>query len=134
MSKAFYISSVTQGHVLTSQPSGNPSGVVVQNKGEGGDREKWTVEVGDEPNVVALKNASNGQYLHANGGKSWAAVGTGEKQWWKISDDGVNAPGACRLSPVPYPDVYLNHFNGQVARNGRPIKVHMWKWEVSNVV
>jgi hypothetical protein len=129
MSKAFYISSVTQGHVLAAQPSGKPSGVVVANKGEGGDREKWTVEAGDEPNVVALKNASNGQYLHANDNKSWATVGTGEKQWWRISNDDVTAPGACRLSPVPYPDVYLNHFNGQVARKGNQIRVHMWKWE-----
>ncbi|KAM0695612.1 hypothetical protein Q7P36_004094 [Cladosporium allicinum] len=132
MSKAFYITSVSNGLVLAHQPSGKPSGVAVENKGDGGDREKWTVEAGDQPNVIALKNASNGEYLHANGGTNWSTVGTGAKQWWKISNDNVTAPGACGLSPVDFPNVYLNHFQGKPARQFKDqIKVHMWKWESS---
>jgi hypothetical protein len=132
MSKAFYITSVSNGLVLAHQPSGKPSGVAVENKGDGGDREKWTVEAGDQPNVIALKNASNGEYLHANGGTNWSTVGTGAKQWWKISNDNVTAPGACGLSPVDFPNVFLNHFQGKPARQFKDqIKVHMWKWESS---
>jgi len=130
MSKAFYITSVTHGYVLADQPSGNPSGVVVANKGESGDREKWIVEAGDQPNVVALKNASNGKYLFADGGKSWAKASTGNKQWWKVSTDNIIAMGACRLSPVEYPGVFLNHFQGRAAKKGGgQVKVHMWQWE-----
>jgi hypothetical protein len=130
ISKAFYITSVSNGLVLAHQPSGKPSGVAVENKGDGGDREKWTVEAGDQPNVIALKNVSSGEYLHANDGKNWATVGTGAKQWWKISNDNVTAPGACGLSPVEYPNVFLNHFQGKPARQFKDqIKVHMWKWE-----
>jgi hypothetical protein len=81
MSKAFYITSVSNGLVLADQPSGTPSGVVVENRGDS-DREKWIVEAGDEPNVIALKSASNGQYLHADGGRNYAAAGTGGMQWW----------------------------------------------------
>jgi hypothetical protein len=133
MSKAFYITSVSNGLVLADQPSGTPSGVVVENRGDS-DREKWIVEAGDEPNVIALKSASNGQYLHADGGRNYAAAGTGGKQWWKMSSDDVTAPGACRLSPVEYPNFFLNHFQGKPARRGRDqIKVHMWKWEASRI-
>ncbi|KAL1587724.1 hypothetical protein WHR41_03549 [Cladosporium halotolerans] len=128
--KPFYITSVSNGHVLSNQANGSPSGVVAENRGDQGDEEKWTLEAGDEPNVVALKNASNGKYLHANGGTSWCTVGTGEKQWWRLSNDELSPPGACRLSPVPYPGVFLNHFQGQAARKGAVgIKVHMWQWE-----
>jgi hypothetical protein len=129
--KAFFVTSVSNGHVLANRADGRPSGVVAENKGDQGDAEKWTIEAGDEANQVALKNAANGQYLHANGNKCWATVGTGEKQWWKISSDGVTAPGACRLSPVEYPDVYLNHFQGKAVRKGAVgMKVHMWTWTV----
>jgi flagellar biosynthesis GTPase FlhF len=132
MSKAFYITSVSNGLVLAHQPSGKPSGVAVENKGDGGDREKWTIEAGDQPNVIALKNVSSGEYLHANGGTNWSTVGTGAKQWWKTSNDNVTAPGACGLSPVEYPNVFLNHFQGKPARQFKDqIKVHMWKWESS---
>jgi hypothetical protein len=130
MSKAFYITSVSNGLVLAHRPSGTPSGVAVENKGDSGDQEKWEIEAGDEPNVIALKNVSNGGYLHANGGNNASSVGTGAKQWWKISSDNVTAPGACRLSPVDFPMVFLNHFQGKPARQFRDqIKVHMWRWE-----
>jgi hypothetical protein len=129
--KAFYVTSVANGHVLANKSDGRPSDVVVENKGDQSDAEKWTIEASDEPNKIALKNAANGRYLRANGNKCWATVGTGEKQWWKISSDGVTAPGACRLSPVEYPDVSLNHFQGKtVRRGGGGIKVHMWTFLV----
>jgi hypothetical protein len=129
--KAFYITSVSNGHVLANKSDGRPSDVVVENKGDQSDAEKWTIEASDEPNKIALKNAANGRYLRANGNKCWATVGTGEKQWWKITSDGVTAPGACRLSPAEYPDVSLNHFQGKaVRRGGGGVKVHMWTFLV----
>jgi hypothetical protein len=104
----------------------------VENKGDRGDEQKWTIEYGDEPNTIALKCAANDKYLHCFEGKSWGKVGTGDKQWWKISNDDVSAPGACRIGPVDFPDVYLNHHSGNTVRRGAAgAKVHMYKWEVS---
>jgi hypothetical protein len=128
----FYLASVSNGHVLAHQENGRPSGVVVENKGDRGDEQKWTIEYGDEPNTVALKCAANDKYLHCFEGKSWGKVGTGDKQWWKISNDDVSPPGACRIGPVDFPDVYLNHHSGNTVRRGAAgTKVHMYKWEVS---
>ena len=130
-SKTFYLASVSNGHVLAQQENGRPSGVVVENRGDRGDEQKWTIEHGDEPNTIALKCAANGKYLHCYEGKSWGKVGTGEKQWWKISNDDVSAPGACRIGPVDHPDVFLNHHSGNTVRRGAAgTKVHMYKWEV----
>lgn len=131
-SATFYLASVSNGHVLAHQENSRPSGVVVENKGDRGDEQKWTVEYGDEPNTIALKCAANDKYLHCFEGKSWGKVGTGDKQWWKISNDDVSAPGACRIGPVDFPDVYLNHHSGNTVRRGAAgAKVHMYKWEVS---
>jgi hypothetical protein len=131
-SKMFYLASVSNGHVLAHQENSRPSGVVVENKGDRGDEQKWTIEYGDDSNTVALKCAANGKYLHCFEGKSWGKVGTGDKQWWKISDADVTAPGACRIGPVDYPDVFLNHHSGNTVRIGAGgTKVHMYKWEVS---
>lgn len=131
-SRTFYLASVSNGHVLAHQENSRPSGVVVENKGDRGDEQKWIVEYGDEPNTVALKCAANDKYLHCFEGKSWGKVGTGDKQWWKISNDDVSAPGACRIGPVDFPDVYLNHHSGNTVRRGASgAKVHMYKWEVS---
>lgn len=69
--------------VLARSPNGQPSGVVAQNRGDQDAPQKWIVEPGSEPNI-ALRCASNNEYLHANGGSNWATVGTGEKQWWKV--------------------------------------------------
>jgi hypothetical protein len=131
-STAFYLASVSNGHVLAHQENSRPSGVVVENKGDRGNEQKWTVEYGDEPNTIALKCAANDKYLHCFEGKSWGKVGTGDKQWWKISNEDVSAPGACRIGPVDFPDVYLNHHSGNTVRRGAAgAKVHMYKWEVS---
>ena len=131
-SATFYLGSVSNGHVLAHQENSRPSGVVVENKGDRGDEQKWTVEYGDEPNTIALKCAANDKYLHCFEGKSWGKVGTGDKQWWKISNDDVSAPGAYRIGPVDFPDVYLNHHSGNTVRRGAAgAKVHMYKWEVS---
>ena len=129
--KAFYVTSVSNGLILANQPNSKPSGVVASNRGDKGDDEKWIIEAGDKPNVVALKNASNGQYLRAEGGKNGSKAGTGDKQWWMISKDRVLAPGACSLSPVDYPNVFLNHFQGRAVPKGHVgMTVHMWQWEV----
>ncbi|GAB7327356.1 hypothetical protein MBLNU13_g11229t1 [Cladosporium sp. NU13] len=132
-STTFYLASVSNGHVLAHQENSRPSGVVVENKGDRSDEQKWTVEYGDEPDTIALKCAANDKYLHCFEGKSWGKVGTGEKQWWKISNDDVSAPGACRIGPVDFPDVYLNHHSGNTVRRGAAgAKVHMYKWEQNN--
>lgn len=131
-STTFYLASVSNGHVLAHQENGRPSGVVVENKGDRSDEQKWNVEYGDEPDTIALKCAANDKYLHCFEGKSWGKVGTGEKQWWKISNHDVSAPGACRIGPVDFPDVFLNHHSGNTVRRGAAgAKVHMYKWEVS---
>ena len=131
-STTFYLASVSNGHVLAHQENSRPSGVVVENKGDRSDEQKWIVEYGDEPDTIALKCAANNKYLHCFEGKSWGKVGTGDKQWWKISNDDVSAPGACRIGPVDFPDVYLNHHSGNTVRRGAAgTKVHMYKWEVS---
>ena len=131
-SRTFYLASVSNGHVLAHQENNRPSGVVVENKGDRSNEQKWTVEYGDDPNTIALKCAANDKYLHCFEGKSWGKVGTGDKQWWKISNDDVSAPGACRIGPVDFPDVYLNHHSGNTVRRGASgAKVHMYKWEVS---
>lgn len=125
--KAQYITSVTGGVVLTQKADGRPTGVVVQNA-DNSAAQQWTVEYGDKPDIIALRSVGNKLYLHAFGNVSGAAVGPGEKQWWKISRDGLlDAPSAFRLSPVDYPDVYLNHFRGVLTQN---TKVWMWRWEV----
>lgn len=132
-SKAFYISSVSNGHVLAHKADSRPSGVVAENKGDRGQEQKWTIEYGDEANTIALKNEASGTYLHCYEPKSFGKVGTGEKQWWRISDDDVSPPGACRLCPVDNPDVFLNHHSGNNVRRGATgAKVHMYRWEVSH--
>jgi hypothetical protein len=134
-SKAFYVTSVSNGLILANQPNSRPSGVVAAHCGDKSEGEKWIVEAGDKPNVVALKNASNGQYLHAEGGRNGSKAGTGDKQWWTISRDRVLAPGACSLSPVDYPNVFLNHFQGRPVPKGHVgMTVHMWQWEVCVLV
>jgi hypothetical protein len=131
-SRTFYLASVSNGHVLAHQENSRPSGVVVENRGDRDNEQKWTVEYGEEPDIIALKCAANDKYLHCFEGKSWGKVGTGDKQWWKISNDDVSAPGACRIGPVDFPDVFLNHHSGNTVRRGAAgAKVHMYKWEVS---
>lgn len=63
-SKEFYIVSVANGQVLSQQPTGSPSALTAQYKGDQDKQQKWTVESGDEPNVVALKCTATGQYLN----------------------------------------------------------------------
>ncbi|KAF2446269.1 hypothetical protein P171DRAFT_430455 [Karstenula rhodostoma CBS 690.94] len=128
----FYITSVAHGMVLARSPNGQPSGVVAQNRGDQDLPQKWVAEQGDAPNIIALRCLSNNEYLHANGGGNWATVGTGAKQWWKLDINNVTAPGACRLSPVEYPNVFLNHFQGIRVAKGQSMKVHMWQWEQPN--
>ncbi|KAJ4353976.1 uncharacterized protein N0V89_005708 [Didymosphaeria variabile] len=128
----FYLASIAHGHVLARSPNGQPSGVVAQNRGDQDAPQKWVAESADEENVIALRCLSNNEYLHANGGTNWSTVGTGEKQWWRLSNNNVTAPGACHLSPVDHPGVFLNHFQGIRVAKGQSMKVHMWQWEQPN--
>lgn len=130
--KAYYLVSPSFGLVLAESWDGQPSGVVAQQRDNMQQYQQWTIEYGDEPNTIALRCCDGGNYLHANGGFASATVGTGEKQWWKMTTDwNVTPPHAFRLSPVDFPRVYLNHYQGQPVPRGHPgMVVHMWPWEV----
>jgi hypothetical protein len=91
-----YLVTVWKGGVLAHQPSGRPSGVVMQLAGATGNEQKWIPEFGEEPDSVALKNVANGEYLFGNG-EDYKEAGTGEKTWWRMSTDDVTTPGAFRL-------------------------------------
>jgi hypothetical protein len=88
--KTVYLVSACQGHVLAHAEKGR-SGVVAENRGCQGDEEKWVVEQGDEPDVVAFRCAANGKYLNAEPGR-YNYAGTGDRQWWKISFEEVRTP------------------------------------------
>jgi hypothetical protein len=129
--KTSYLVNIARGYVLTYEKSGRPSGVVVENLGDHDDEQKWIVEQGDEPDILAFKNAANGEYLYCTEARYLGKVKTGEKQWWKISYDEVKAPGACRLSVVGTPDVFLNNADMNVRRPGAGNnEVYMRKWDV----
>jgi hypothetical protein len=129
-SKTFYVTSVRCGYILAQQESGSPSGVVLQNRDKFNDEHKWTVEQGNEPNIIALRSVANGRYMSCPQVKEYAKVDTGDKQWWRISNDGVIPPGACRFSPVDSPD-YALHWSGQSLEQGNQgSKMDMYKWKV----
>ena len=98
--KPIYISFGQTGYVLTFQQSDRPSGVVTEHKGERGDEQKWTIEYGDTPDIIALRNVTSGKYLYCYEAKHGGKVGMGEKQWWKITVVKYSPPGGCRLAPV----------------------------------
>jgi hypothetical protein len=131
--KTFYLVSACQGHVLAYKEKGQ-SGVVAENRGDQGDEEKWFVEQGDEPDVVAFRCAANGKYLNADPVR-YANAGTGDRQWWKISFEGVRTPGTCRLHVVGSPALFLHNVDNFVLdpnQNGN--QVRMFEWEVCYTV
>lgn len=122
--QAIYLVSVAEGLVLTQQESGRPTDTVMERAGDRDAEQKWTVEHGDEPCTVALKNVANNKYLTGKA-EHYGKVTTDERQWWKLEHDGdaVRPPGAYRLSPVGSPNVFLRHINGSP-------KVAMHTWSV----
>jgi hypothetical protein len=112
--KTFYVTSSNQGYPLTLNGGGTSSGVVLENTNDYKKHHEWVVEHADqeqlaalkkasvvkpedEPNVVALKSVASGKYMFCSSPKELAGVGTSSRQWWKMTRDGVTAPGAWRL-------------------------------------
>jgi hypothetical protein len=118
--KPIYISSGQTGYVLTFQQSDRPSGVVTEHKGERGDEQKWTIEYGDTPDIIALRNVANGKYLYCYEAKHGGKVGMGEKQWWKIMVIKYSPPGGCRLVPVDNPQQAFLTTLGSGVNKGSP--------------
>jgi hypothetical protein len=129
-SSTFYLTSVHDGYVLAHQENGDPSGVVAMNKGERDGEQKWTIERSDEPNIMAFRNVASGKYLHCFEAQRWGKVGTGDKQWWRVSNDNVTAPGAFELSPIDSPKWFLNFYQVDVSK-GSAAKTRMMEWQVS---
>lgn len=128
----FNIVSAARGLCLTQSPTNSPSGVVANHWDPEDKKQRWVIEYG-ENDAIALLNLGNNQYLNAKGNYAGAQVGTGEKQWWRISRESVTGPALVRLSPVPHPNVILNHFQGlNTPKNGNGMTVHMWPWDVSS--
>jgi hypothetical protein len=125
-SATFYLAGVGTGQVLTHK---DPSGLVFENKGDHEDEEKWTVESGDEPNVVALRNVASGKYINCPKAQDSQKIGTGEKQWWRVSNDNVTPHGACRFNLVDSPDLFL-YTSGNVMSKGRTLDVTLRRWKV----
>jgi hypothetical protein len=132
MTTSYYLVGVTTGHVL-AQNTGDQqsSGVVLENKGEHDDEQKWTVEFGDRPDVVALKCVANGKYMNAPESSGQASVGLGEKQWWWISNESITPRGACHFHPLSSSyRRFLGTSNTAVAK-GRSLRAYLDKWTAS---
>jgi hypothetical protein len=125
-STTYYLAGVGTGQVLTHK---DPSRLVFENKGEHDDEEKWTVEHGDEPNVVALRNVASGKYINCPNAKNSEIIGTGEKQWWVMSNDNVTPHGAFRFNLVDSPGLFL-YTSGGVMSKGKTLGVSLHTWRV----
>ena len=131
MTTSYHLVGIGTGHVLAVRKE---SGLVVlENKGEQDDEQKWTVEFGDEPDLVALKSVANGKYMWSReGGTNNAnAVKTGDKQWWKLSNDGLTPNVACRFNLPSSPGNFI-YTHGAVLEKGKEHSAHMREWTVSD--
>jgi hypothetical protein len=126
--KTFYVTGVAHGSVLAQEGPHKSDRVVMESKGRHGDEQKWTIEYGDEPNVIALKCAGNGKYLHCFTAERNGRVATGDKQWWRMSNDNVTPPGACALAPVDYPKFFLT-FTGNAIQGNSSDRLDMSVYE-----
>jgi hypothetical protein len=86
-SKAIYIVQLMRGHVLAYQENGKPSGAAMECRGDRDGEQKWILETGNEPSIVALRCVANDRYLRAET-KNYGKLSTGEKQWWKVLPSG----------------------------------------------
>ncbi|KAK5118418.1 hypothetical protein LTR62_002932 [Meristemomyces frigidus] len=129
--KEIYIVSVAYGYVLAWQSTGSPSYAVVQVRDSNSKAQRWVVEPSEEKNVVALRNAANGEYLNCQEAKNFGKVAVGAKQLWRIdSPDVVHAPGGVRLQPLSFDKYFLNHDGPHKTNFGdKGQKAHMWQWE-----
>ena len=99
------------------------------------DDQKWTIETeGDNPNIVAFRNAATGHYLYnfEPTRTCWGTVGVKEeKQLWELSP-GKRVPNTCLLRSVASNGAkqsYLNDHSGGYEDNHY---VHMWEYLVSD--
>jgi hypothetical protein len=82
-SKPVYIVSYSKGNVVTLRENNNPSAVVLGAAGAKGDEQKWILEFGEEPNMVASKCVANNKYLRILDGFA-PSVHMGERMRWKM--------------------------------------------------
>jgi hypothetical protein len=97
MMTSYYLVGIGTVHALAHYKEDLSRGIVLENKGDHDDEQKWTVEFGDEPDLVALKCVANGKYINSLKGGKNEGVKLGDKQWWKMSNDGLFGEG-----PAPY--------------------------------
>jgi len=80
---AFYLLNTAGGNCAEATANG-----VFDKKCSESNAQHWTAEYGDNPSIVAFRNASNGKYLRATSGNHYAAVTTSDdKQWWTLEQD-----------------------------------------------
>jgi hypothetical protein len=119
--KTYYVSLVAGGYVLAWEKSGNPTKISFEHRGLRGDEQKWTIEYGDEPNTIALRNVASGEYIRALENKANGKIGTGDREWWEMSVGELTAPGAFRLSTIDPPEKFFLslHAGGNMYRNDK---------------
>jgi len=128
----FYVTGVHDGLVLTQQDRDDGSRPVMEHWGEHDTEQKWTVEQGDEPDVIALKSVANGKYLHCPEIRiRGAIVLSDEKRWWRISKDNVTPFGAWSLRPVDSPPNLCLNLRDPEVKKGSPSELILFEWYVS---
>jgi hypothetical protein len=131
MTTSYYLVGIGTGHVLAHYAEDKTRGIVLENKGDHGDEQKWTVEFGDEPDLVALKCVANGKYMSSLEGGNNNAVKCGDKQWWKVSNDNLTPNVACRFNLASSPEQFV-YTHGAVLEKGQHHTAHMRDWKASD--
>ena len=134
MTTSYYLVGIGTGHVLAKNMKDKSGHVVLENKGENDDEQKWTVEFGDEPDLVALKCVADGKYMISPeiGARDNAGVILGDdKQWWKVSNDNLTPNVACRFNLASRPEQFI-YTHGAVLEKGQHHTAHMRDWKASD--
>jgi hypothetical protein len=133
MTISYYLVGIGTGHVLAKNTKEKSGRIVLENKGEEDDEQKWTVEFGDEPDLVALKCVADGKYMNSPeiGVKDNAGVTLGDdKQWWKVTNDNLTPNVACRFNVASSPGQFI-YTHGSVLEKGQHHTAHMRDWTAS---
>ncbi|KAK5125357.1 hypothetical protein LTR85_000466 [Meristemomyces frigidus] len=115
-SNTFFITALVGGLVVTPGVGGSLNyNHKLDNKNQ-----HWTIEYGDEENVVAFRNVSNGQYLRATAGGAQSAIVAGEMQWWTLTP-GLG-PNSFWIKCNDFPNAYLSnkgatYWDGSITSN-----------------
>jgi hypothetical protein len=131
--KTFYLSSVNKGYVVAFKDKGRYGHeIVVENLGVRDAEQKWTVEYGDEPDTIALKNVATDKYLRCLQLKTGGEVGVGDIYCWKTSVGELTVPGACRIhAPGGRDRYFLKNVHGDGLRKEQSSAVRVSYDEVS---